>query len=262
MSLTYGFDLGTVGSKYSAEQFAEMSQRIFGDAVSGYGNQFALVLGNAFSVTLQSGMAYVDGYYIKSDSDISFTLASPYSSDTRYDAIAAVVDFTTRTGAIKLLTDIDPGSPAQSETEYQIYLYTFSITYGATQLLESDVSDVREFTFTLQDSSPSAMAAYVLTTLGLDTVTTRLQTQVSNSSDEALESIADYADIVESAINRSIGDIKESIETPGSYWFECDGSTISSSYSELVTLLGGTTLPELYSADSRLTVWIYAGAPS
>lgn len=259
MALTYGFNLDETGKKYTAEQFTEMFHEFGGDAVSTYGTGYKLTLTTQLSFTIGSGFAYAHGYWLKNTGSIPFTLEPAYISSDRYDAIAVVVSASTRAVYLRLLTDIDPENPTQTDDVYQYYLYTIRVTRGSTVLSSTDITDRRTSLITLSAISDIVNEVYTFSVSGIEDLISELQSKAQSAINTANTDIEALTELVDNQRSTYVGDLRDAISRPSNQWLECNGGTIPSQYTDLIALLGSTTLPILSANDPRLTVWIYAG---
>ena len=261
MSLTYGFNLGTTGATYTAEQLTDAIKPVVGDSVASYGSGFSLELNSLMSFTIGSGYLYANGNWYKYTGAQTFTLEAASATESRTDALAAVVDYDSRETRLELLTGVT--SPTQDSTVYQVFLYTFAVAAGMVELLQSAVTDNRQTLYTLDEIYDPVNTVYEYINSGFETHIA----SVVNAASAAVTSAASYEsqakEIALAQQGLTIGDLRQAVNhpTPTDEWLQCNGSAISTAYATLRALVGSTT-PVIAADDSRLTVWIYAGAPS
>ena len=263
MSLSYGFNLDAAGKKYTSAEFSEMFYQVMGDSVSKISSNLNLTLNGGLSVTLAPGFLYVAGRWINSIDPLTFVLSPASATGARYDAIAAVVNYTDRKVEFTALTGVDPDNPVRNSSEYQLYLYVIQVQQGTMVLYETDITDKRVLASPLSDIYGGILDVYEFTASGIDDEIAELEGECTTEVTEAGEMVSGLQRIVENSRDVQIGDIRESIiqPEPMDNWLACDGLGIPSRYSALRAIVGSST-PYIGVGDARFTAWIYAGAPS
>lgn len=250
MALTYGFDLGAVGTQYTAAQFSDVFAALMGDAAAESGGQLRMTLGSGLTVNVAPGYAYAAGRWVKSDAAQTFRLAPAYNTEDRYDAIALTVDLAERRATLELMTDVDPLAPG--------FLYLIRVRRGASTLYESDVTDNRTILQPLSELSAGGLSAFRFLTSGIDAEVERITARSAAAIAAAEESIDGLRAAIAAKRGDEIGDIQAAAAAPGAPWLLCDGSPVPEAYTALIALIGAT-LPDLEPEDDRLAYYIYGG---
>lgn len=262
MSLTYGFNLGAAGATYAAEQFTDVFAHLVGDTVTDFGTGFEITLNSLLSFTIGTGYLYANGYWLKNRYPQTFSLEGAYLSGPRYDALAAVVNYSEREVSLQVLTDIDPDAQGETADGYRAYLYVFKVEAGAVELFRSSVTDKRTMLQRLDDTSVDVSAVYEYCTNQfagvIDDFEDDVDTIIAAADTAASGAVATVYDVMGIAVGlvRQTGDHP----TPINRWLACDGSAFTG-YSALASVLGSSTAPDLEADDPRVSCWIYAGPP-
>lgn len=209
MALSYGFDLGDKSGVYTAEQFSDANAQIIGDVVARYGSMFQLVLASGMAVTLAAGLAYVSGRWIRTNEAMHFTLAQSYLQYDRDDAIALRLDYAARTITPVMLTGIDPENPQRSSAEYIKYLYIIHIRRGTGELLESDITDVRNVAQPLSDTDLTRLnEAFQYFVTGLDAWEAAQLARFTTATTSAQQAASDVIASVESTATGAVDSVQ------------------------------------------------------
>lgn len=257
MALTYGI----LDGEYSADQFSEMFIPMVSDAVTDFGNRFALNLRSGLSVRVSSGYAYVFGHWIKNDEPEVITLELSDGERLRYDAIVLTLNENERTAGLELLTDVDPDNLAV-EGLYIYPLYIIRVRAGAVTLYDEDIEDKREILTQLNLLSGDALSSYNYINNGIDNTVTEFVQRIDQSVTLAENAIHRIDAAVDEKKSIALGTIVYAMTSPltSDKWLLCNGSPIPATYPDLIALIGSST-PIINFSDARFHSYIYAGAP-
>lgn len=271
MSLSYGFALQSADNSAS---FSHAFYSLVGDGVSQSGGRFSLTV-NGFRVTVSSGYAFAAGRWLENDEPLSLTIQPPGNGEDRTDAIAARVDYESKTVRLEVLTGVDAAairndpSIIRNGTKYSIILYLVRVRRGATSLSASDITDVRadgELCGTaapLSSVSGDVFKAYQFLASGIDAEVDRVTGLSEEIIEKANKDIAELNEQIKSVDGApQIGELLYTCitPTPQGEWILCDGGAVPAGYPTLSALLGGV-LPNISTAADRYRTYIYGGAP-
>lgn len=269
MSLSYGFAIRPTDS---SADFANALYNFAGDGVSQHGGRFSLTV-NGFRVTVSAGYAFAAGRWLENDEPLSLTIQPPGNSEDRTDAIAARVDYESKTVRLEVLTGVDVAairndpSTIRSDTEYSIILYLVRVRRGATSLSASDITDVRAdgglcgTVAPLSSVSGDVFKVYQFLASGIDAEVDRIVDMSNGIIKKADEDIAELDERIKSADGApQVGELLYTCipPTPQREWLLCDGSAVPAQYPKLSGLLGGA-LPNI--PGDRHRIYIYGGKP-
>ena len=274
MALTYGFCLGDENSQYDSKQFSEAFQSAFGDGITGYGGKFKVTSNSTMNLTIASGFALVAGRWIKSDVSDTLTVQPADNNFDRYDAVIIRVNFVRKSIGIFVVQGPatafpTPYTPVRTDEIYEIMLCSILVRMGATQILDTDLTDTRAdvnlcgFITPLQDVAVDILYIYNFLNSGIDENVSELEEMAQAISDNADKTIQQITStMLQAGVKKPVGEIEISRipPNPESVWLLCDGSSIPTRYSMLSALLDGV-LPNISQSDDRYQAWIYAGEP-
>ena len=154
---------------YPASSFSEFFASIIGTGVQSLGtNLQVLEVPGSMKVEIQSGVAWVNGYFYMVDADkLQLSIDGADPNDLRYDRIVLRWDLQTReltTKVLKGIPDVNPAIPVLTRTEsiYEISLAKLEITAGKSYLEQSQITDERA------DDSLCGKAALLVPVDGFD----------------------------------------------------------------------------------------------
>ncbi|MDR0326693.1 MAG: hypothetical protein LBI05_00190 [Planctomycetaceae bacterium] len=139
---------GNYDRVYLAANFASYFASFIGNGVFG-GKMSALqvMLNEPFSVTVQSGQGYINGYWYQSDVPVSFSLVAS-NPQPRIDSIVLRLDFVTRSIHLAMLTGMPSASPVaptltRNENTWELCLANINIPAEASSITAQDIIDTR-----------------------------------------------------------------------------------------------------------------------
>lgn len=285
MALTYGFCLGEQGSLTPSSEFAETFRALIGDGVCPFGSRFELTADDTMYLTIGTGFALVAGYWLKVDEATPIRVSPSHNNYDRYDAVVVRLTKSLRKVELLVAEGIPAGvpqeySPLRTEDIYEIVLYNVFVGMGVSSIGLSKVEDVRTntslcgYVMPMDQVASGVIRVYeYLMGNGVDQkvqdilleaqrIQKKAQAQigvVENRVSQTLKSME--AAMSAASVSPLVGEISQLHEdlVPPDYLL-CDGSTIPSKYSDLISLIG-PTLPNIPLPDSRFKTWIYAGKP-
>lgn len=254
MALSYGFCLGTMGSKTNSGEFSQALRQISGDGVCAYGSRFAAEI-SGFALTVGSGFALAAGRWLKNTEPVTLALAPASSHGDRVDLAAVQVDLRDKKARLCILTNWDPAAA----DPLVLPLYAVAVKRGATNLLPSDITDLRKALPPLSQSTVDGLRTYDYVTGGLDQEVARILAKgdaLIDKGDQAVEDL-DQA-IIRAGAMPAAGDLTTARHFPGAGWFPCSGGPAPPQLRPLV----GETLPTITPDDPRMGTWIFGGEVS
>lgn len=256
MALTYGLCLGPSSAKDSAMNLCAAITQLTGDGVCSEGSRFEPVA-DSMALILGSGFGLAAGHWVENDSPLGLEVSPGWPHSDRQDIVAMQTDKKERTVNLTVLENADlnhlPTSP------YSVPLFLVKVKRGATNLLDGDVTDMRQYIPKLSEMGPEGLRAYEFTRGGIDQEVERVLAfgqRVINEAKQAVNSMSRY--IEQSGVGPGIGEFTTGRLSPGAGWLLCNGGYIPSQYRELKALLG-SYLPNITHEDERYSTWVYGG---
>lgn len=161
----FPFDAGA-GSAISESQWQKMARRWLKSGVlTGYLNALAVTAdGSGMTVSVNTGGAWVEGFYFENDAAAAQTIAAAHATLSRIDRIAVRLDRTANTCALVVLTGTAAASPvaptlSTTDTLYEIGLATVLVDPAVGVIAAGKVTDTRTLVKNLTETDAST--AYV-----------------------------------------------------------------------------------------------------
>lgn len=135
--------------KYDASSFAEYFSRLVTSGVfSNPSTNLQLLSNNNFTVTVQTGYGWINGYYYSSDSTKDFTVPAPDGTLNRIDNVVLRWDLTNRqitTVYVEGTLASSPvaPTPTRNDTLYELVLAQVQVNANATSIPQSAITDTR-----------------------------------------------------------------------------------------------------------------------
>jgi hypothetical protein len=114
-------------------------------------NEFATtVVGGNLQTNVASGVAWMQGHYVKSDATVTLTSAAADPSNPRNDLAVLEINWSTDAAVVKIVAGTPAGSPTdpaltQTSTVWQISLCRIRVAAGATALVSGNLTDLRQY---------------------------------------------------------------------------------------------------------------------
>lgn len=275
MSLTYGFCLGGENSETTSSEFSLALYSAFGSGVCSYGNKLPVSAPGGMNLSVGTGFAMVQGRWFKSDDVETLSLQPANNNFDRYDAVVIRANIPEKSLSLEVVQGKasafpSPYVPTRNGDLYEIVLCSVLVRMGTTQILPEDLTDTRGDSSLCGIISPLSEVAnqiiYVDQFLksGIDQEVDRLEKLAESIMDKANDTIESIEQIMNKAnVSSRVGDVKTLLGDPtSSSWLLCDGSSVPSSYPELMKLLSDGKLPNIQWTDSKFKSYIYAGTPT
>lgn len=158
----FPFDAGA-GSAISESQWQKMARRWLKSGVlTGYLNALAVTAdGSGMTVSVNTGGAWVEGFYFENDAAAAQTIAAAHATLSRIDRIAVRLDRTANTCALVVLTGTAAASPvaptlSTTDTLYEIGLATVLVDPAVGVIASGKVTDTRTLVKNLTEADASA----------------------------------------------------------------------------------------------------------
>jgi hypothetical protein len=153
----YPFDAGP-GATVKKAQWAAMARHWRTNGVivkntimdgTGASDDFAGKTSTGLSVTIGTGVAWVDGHYFENTAPYTVSLAAADATNPRKDLIVIRLDRSANSITIDKVTGTPAPSPAvptptQNATVFELPIYEVTVSANATSLTTSDLSDRRQ----------------------------------------------------------------------------------------------------------------------
>lgn len=152
MALTYGFFNSVDGDrKYTAEQISNYYRGILTDGVlENYNGKFHVASsGTGMDITVNTGRAYLDGFWVENDELQTLTVNASDVIYNRLDVVVLKLDKTTRDITLYIKkgsngsVNISENPPERSQTVYEIYLASILVDAKTTYIAPQKITDLR-----------------------------------------------------------------------------------------------------------------------
>lgn len=269
---------GFLGQIHHASDYAEFGLHSIGNGICNYLNNMQVISNNSMTVTIRSGFALLNGYFIFASEDQTLVIPEASPLNPRYDAIIVQVDYTQRLVSCQLVKGEASATPTKyvpvrNNFVYELVLANLYVRASTSQVISSDIEDTR-FNPNLCGyipQQPEINSKLVqLTGINLDTITQMLQvntaeaTRLVTYADSTLSDMVDDVDSILTPIMITVGKIIWSAEdlSLNSRFLLCNGSEIPGIYPELMEYLGDNILPDLSAVSDKIRAYICAIDPN
>lgn len=160
MTQNYGPFASGAGSSFSETQWREFFGALVypgvfkGASVNGVlaGDLVVAASGSTMAVTVQTGVAWVNGFYYENDALLTQAIAASDPSLNRIDFVTVRLDFVGRTVQVNVVQGTLASSPvaptlSATATLWDVPLATVAVNHGVTSIVTANVTDQRQYAF-------------------------------------------------------------------------------------------------------------------
>lgn len=266
MALTYGFCLGSEGTKNPASDFAGAFNSVFGDGVSG----LEVSPAGLMSLSVGEGFAIAGGWWILLDDVETITAQAADNTYDRWDCVVARVDQTAKTVSVAVAAG-KPGenpekySPVRNGNVYELPLYHVRVRLGSTAISADDIQKAEEAVplKSMDAVASEVVEIYEYLNSGIEERVEEIAQQADEIIAEADKTVDKIADAIAAAeVTKPVGEVEflRKDPTPAKEWLKCDGSPVPPEYQQVQELVGAST-PTFPFIPPKFGAWMYAGTP-
>lgn len=141
--IKYGFFNSLLGDRmYGADDVSEFFKGVLSDGIfKGYADELKVVPTGELSINVKSGKALINSKYLTNTDQTLIEITE--AENNRTDCIVAFCDMVNRICGLKVVQGSSNDNAAQSLTYKSIVLATISVRANSSEILDTDITDLR-----------------------------------------------------------------------------------------------------------------------